>query len=85
MLYEVITEIVLGIGGVRVLRALDVHPEVWHANEGHAAFMTLERLRELVARDVPADDALRQIRETTVFTTHTPVAAGHDAFRNNFV
>lgn len=73
-------EIVLGIGGVRALRALGLSPEVWHANEGHAAFMTLERLAELVAEGRPADAAMRTVAATTVFTTHTPVAAGHDAF-----
>jgi starch phosphorylase len=74
-------EIVLGIGGVRVLRALDIRPEVWHANEGHAAFMTLERFREHVEDEgLSADEARRRVCETTVFTTHTPVAAGHDAF-----
>jgi len=73
-------EIVLGIGGVRVLRALGVHPDVWHANEGHAAFMTLERYREYVEDGVSAEEARRRVSESTVFTTHTPVAAGHDAF-----
>jgi starch phosphorylase len=73
-------EIVLGIGGVRVLRALGIHPEVWHANEGHAAFMTLERFREYAEEGLSADEAQRRVAETTVFTTHTPVAAGHDAF-----
>lgn len=73
-------EWVLGVGGVRVLRALGNSPAVWHANEGHAAFMLLERLRELVAGGTPFDDAVRQVRSTSVFTTHTPVPAGHDAF-----
>ena len=73
-------EWVLGVGGVRVLRALGNTPAVWHANEGHAAFMLLERLRELVAGGVPFDDAVHQVRSTSVFTTHTPVPAGHDAF-----
>ena len=73
-------EIVLGIGGVRVLRALGVHPDVWHANEGHAAFMTLERYREYVEDGVSGEEARRRVSESTVFTTHTPVAAGHDAF-----
>ena len=73
-------EIVLGIGGVRVLRALDLHPEVWHANEGHAAFMTLERMREYVEQGMTPEEARLKVAETTVFTTHTPVAAGHDAF-----
>ena len=73
-------EIVLGIGGVRVLRALGIHPDVWHANEGHAAFMTLERFREYVEEGMSAGEARRRVSESTVFTTHTPVAAGHDAF-----
>ena len=73
-------EIVLGIGGVRVLRALGIHPDVWHANEGHAAFMTLERYREYVEDGVSGEEARRRVSESTVFTTHTPVAAGHDAF-----
>lgn len=73
-------EIVLGIGGVRVLRRLGFAPAVWHANEGHPAFMTLERVRELVADGASADQAMRHVAATTVFTTHTPVAAGHDAF-----
>ncbi|HMA43359.1 MAG TPA: alpha-glucan family phosphorylase [Gemmatimonadales bacterium] len=78
-------EWVLGVGGVRVLRALGHSPAVWHANEGHAAFMLLERLRELVAGGTPFQDAARQVRATSVFTTHTPVPAGHDAFALNQV
>jgi glycogen phosphorylase len=73
-------EWVLGTGGVRVLRALGLAPAVWHANEGHAAFMLLERLRELTASGVAYDDAVRRVRASSVFTTHTPVPAGHDAF-----
>lgn len=73
-------EVVLGIGGVRVLRSLGVQPDVWHANEGHPAFMVLERVRELVAAGVPPDDAMKDVAARTVFTTHTPVPAGHDAF-----
>ncbi|MBI2836034.1 MAG: alpha-glucan family phosphorylase [Acidobacteria bacterium] len=73
-------EIVLGIGGVRVLRALGSDPFVWHLNEGHAAFVVLQRIRELLDRGSSFDDALEEVRETTVFTTHTPVPAGHDAF-----
>ena len=73
-------EIVLGIGGTRVLRALGIHPDVWHANEGHAAFMTLERFREYVEEGLSAEEARRRVAASTVFTTHTPVAAGHDAF-----
>jgi starch phosphorylase len=73
-------EIVLGIGGVRLLQALGVQPGAFHANEGHTSFMTLERVRELVAGGVKFDEAAAHVRATTIFTTHTPVAAGHDAF-----
>jgi len=73
-------EIVLGIGGVRVLRALGIQPSVWHANEGHTAFMMLERVREEVERGASFAEAARAVKATTVFTTHTPVAAGHDVF-----
>jgi starch phosphorylase len=73
-------EIVLGIGGVRVLRALGIEPSVWHANEGHSAFMTLERIREEVEKGVTFAEAVQKIQATTVFTTHTPVPAGHDVF-----
>lgn len=73
-------EIVLGIGGVRLLRALGIAPTVWHANEGHSAFMMVERLRELIEAGKPFDRALDEVRTSTVFTTHTPVAAGHDVF-----
>jgi len=70
----------LGTAGVRVLRAVGIHPGVWHANEGHAAFMLTERLRECLVNGVPLEEAIRQVRMTSVFTTHTPVPAGHDAF-----
>jgi len=73
-------EWILGVGGVRVLRALGVSPAVWHANEGHAAFMLLERLRELVGQGRSWSEAVHEVRQTSVFTTHTPVPAGHDAF-----
>ncbi len=73
-------EWLLGVGGVRVLRAVGVDPGVWHANEGHAAFMMLERVRELTAAGHAFADAVAEVRRTTVFTTHTPVPAGHDAF-----
>ena len=73
-------EIVLGIGGVRVLRALGIEPGVWHLNEGHAAFVALQRIRELLERGSSFDAALEEVRQSTVFTTHTPVPAGHDAF-----
>ena len=73
-------EIILGVGGVRALRALSTDPAVWHLNEGHAAFVVLQRIRELLDRDFTFDHALEEVRRTTVFTTHTPVPAGHDAF-----
>ncbi len=73
-------EIILGVGGVRVLRGLGLEPALWHLNEGHAAFVALQRIRDLLERGSSFDDALDEVRRTTVFTTHTPVAAGHDAF-----
>jgi starch phosphorylase len=73
-------EMVLGVGGVRALRALGIQPAVFHMNEGHAAFLVLERLRELVAEGVPFPEAKEKVRQTSIFTTHTPVPAGHDAF-----
>lgn len=73
-------EIILGIGGARVLRALNINPSIWHANEGHAAFMMLERVREEVEAGVKFDEAVEKVRATTIFTTHTPVPAGHDVF-----
>jgi glycogen phosphorylase len=73
-------EIILGIGGVRALRALGYNPDVWHMNEGHSAFITLERIRELVAAGNTFDEAAEKVRGSTVFTTHTPVPAGSDEF-----
>jgi len=73
-------EWILGVGGVRVLRALGFGPSAWHANEGHAAFMLVERVRELVTGGTPFDEAIRRVRATSIFTTHTPVPAGHDTF-----
>ncbi|HIE39740.1 MAG TPA: alpha-glucan family phosphorylase [Anaerolineales bacterium] len=73
-------EIVLGIGGVRAVRALGLNPAIWHLNEGHCAFLVLERIRELVAQGWSFEKAAEAVRATTVFTTHTPVPAGHDAF-----
>jgi glycogen phosphorylase len=74
-------ELVLGIGGVRALRGLGIDPTVFHLNEGHSAFLQLERLRELVEDEhVARDEALQQLRGSTVFTTHTPVPAGNEVF-----
>jgi starch phosphorylase len=72
--------LVLGIGGVRALRAVGLKPTIWHINEGHAAFLILERCRELVAEGLHFDAALEACAANTVFTTHTPVPAGHDVF-----
>ena len=71
----------LGLGGVRALHALGIEPAVWHLNEGHAAFVVLQRIRDAhrAGRDA-STQALAEVRRTTVFTTHTPVPAGHDAF-----
>ncbi len=74
-------ELVLGIGGVRVLRRLGLEPTVFHMNEGHSAFLQLERLRELVEEnDVEHNQALELLRRSSVFTTHTPVPAGNEVF-----
>jgi starch phosphorylase len=78
-------EIVLGLGGVLALRAMGVTPAAWHLNEGHAAFVVLQRIRDLLAAGHQWDAALADVRRTTVFTTHTPVPAGHDAFPFNLV
>jgi len=73
-------EMILGLGGVRALRALGMAPAVWHMNEGHAAFLILELVRERVASGLDFSAALESAATQCVFTTHTPVAAGHDAF-----
>lgn len=73
-------EIVLGIGGVRALRALHINPGFWHINEGHSAFLCVERVRELVRDGTCVRTAMEVVRSSTLFTTHTPVPAGHDVF-----
>ncbi|RTG91904.1 alpha-glucan phosphorylase [Thermus scotoductus] len=73
-------EMVLGIGGIRLLRALGLNPQVFHMNEGHSAFLGLERVRELVAEGHPFPVALELAKAGALFTTHTPVPAGHDTF-----
>ena len=77
---RVAQEILLGVGGVRALRALGYDPKIWHMNEGHAAFLTLERARELVAKGLTFEKAIAKTRHGNVFTTHTPVPAGNDEF-----
>jgi len=80
-------ELVLGIGGARALRALGIEPAVWHLNEGHSAFLLLERARELVAAEpgMAATEALRRVGRNAVFTIHTPVPAGNEVFGRNLV
>lgn len=79
-------EILLGIGGLRALRTLGIDPSVFHLNEGHSAFTILERVREHVEDDrLNVEEALRRTTLRTVFTTHTPVPAGHDRFSSDLV
>ena len=78
-------ELLLGVGGVRALAALGIEPNVFHLNEGHSAFLQLERLRALVADGAETDDALESIRRSSVFTTHTPVPAGNEVFDEELV
>ncbi|MCJ7445183.1 MAG: alpha-glucan family phosphorylase [Methanotrichaceae archaeon] len=73
-------EIVLGIGGIRVLKALNIDYSIMHLNEGHPAFAVLERIREKVEAGKSFRDAFEEVQATTIFTTHTPVPAGHDVF-----
>lgn len=82
---RVMQEMLLGVGGVRLLRALGVQPSVFHMNEGHAAFLTLELIREKMAAGKPFADAMAQTRAECLFTTHTPVEAGHDRFSPDLV
>ncbi|HKE45299.1 MAG TPA: alpha-glucan family phosphorylase [Steroidobacteraceae bacterium] len=78
-------EILLGIGGAKALRALGLEPSVWHINEGHAAFLIIELIREQVARGLDFASAREAVAASCVFTTHTPVAAGHDVFSPDLV
>jgi len=78
-------ELVLGVGGVRAIRALGLAPAVWHLNEGHSALLLAERARELVADGATLDDAFDRVRRSSVFTIHTPVAAGNERFDNELV
>ena len=78
---RIVQEMLLGIGGIRLLRRLKLDPSVFHLNEGHSAFLTLELARELInSRGIKFDEAAKLVRERCVFTTHTPVAAGNDEF-----
>jgi glycogen phosphorylase len=73
-------EMLLGIGGVRALRHLGIDPTVWHMNEGHSAFLTIQRMREYISQGLGFDEAKAKVRESCVFTTHTTVPAGNDEF-----
>ena len=78
-------EILLGIGGVKLLSKLGVEPAVYHMNEGHSAFLTLELLAKELAAGVPQKEALESVTSRCVFTTHTPVPAGHDRFSRDMM
>ena len=78
-------ELILGVGGVRALRALAIEPAAWHLNEGHSAFLLAERARELVEGGQSLDDALRAVARTSVFSIHTPVSAGNERFEADLV
>lgn len=82
---RILQEIVLGIGSVRALRALNLSPTIWHINEGHAAFSMLERCREDIGKGMEFNSALELNSSNVVFTTHTPVPAGHDIFTKELV
>ena len=73
-------EILLGMGGVRALRALGYSPTVWHMNEGHSAFLTLERIDELIKKGKTFEESVEIVKKNNIFTTHTPVPAGNDQF-----
>lgn len=78
-------EFILGVGGVRMLRILGIYPKVFHMNEGHSAFLTLELLREQIASGIELRKAEDYVKKHCVFTTHTPVAAGHDRFPKSLI
>ena len=79
-------EILLGVGGIRALSKMGIKQEVYHCNEGHAAFIGIERIRNLIARKkLSFSEALEVVRSSSLFTTHTPVPAGHDAFPESMI
>jgi phosphorylase/glycogen(starch) synthase len=79
-------ELLLGVGGIRALNELGIDSDVFHCNEGHAAFIGLERLHYYISqKNLTFSEALEIVRSSTLFTTHTPVPAGHDAFEENMV
>jgi glycogen phosphorylase len=82
---RIMQEMMLGIGGVRLLRALRIEPSLYHMNEGHVAFISLELIREKMAQGISFDEALARTKQQCIFTTHTPVDAGHDRFSPDLV
>ncbi len=82
---RIVQEMLLGIGGARLLRKLNLEPSVFHLNEGHSAFLTLELARELIQSGLRFTEAAQMVRERCVFTTHTPIAAGNDEFDPDLV
>ncbi len=78
-------ELILGVGGVRALRALGIAPSAWHLNEGHSAFLLVERVREMVEAGTPLADAWPAVKRSSVFTIHTPVSAGNERFDADLV
>ena len=82
---RIMQEILLGVGGVRLLRALGIQPSTFHMNEGHAAFLTLELMREKLAAGATLEEATTRTRQECIFTTHTPVEAGHDRFTSDLI
>src|ERR687896_641559 len=78
-------ELLLGVGGLRALAALGIEPSVFHLNEGHSAFLAIERLRELAKGGRELGEAIEHVRRTSVFTTHTPVPAGNEIFGDELV
>src|SRR6266704_2272269 len=82
---RIMQEVLLGVGGVRLLRTLAIQPSVFHLNEGHAAFLTLELIRERLKGGKTFKDALDETKAECLFTTHTPVEAGHDRFSRDLV
>ncbi len=82
---RILQEILLGIGGVRLMRALGIQPSTFHMNEGHAAFLVLELAREKMAAGMKFEQALQSTKQECIFTTHTPVPAGHDRFSRDLV
>lgn len=78
-------EILLGIGGIRTLNTLNIHPDLYHCNEGHAALINVELLTQLTAKSHTYSEALEIVRTASLFTTHTPVPAGHDTFEEGMI